>query len=63
MMAKDPNQRYQSMSEVIAAIERGRGNAGMSWSGLAVIFGFLAVFVVCLLLGLAAAAVYFLLMK
>lgn len=60
MMAKDPAQRYQSMSEVIAALERGRrSQGGVSLSTVIMVIGFLLVFVFCLLLGLGAAALYF----
>jgi hypothetical protein len=60
MMAKDPNQRHQSMSDVISAIERGRrSGSGSSLSGLLLIFGFLAVFAVCVIMGLILAMVYF----
>ncbi|HVK82011.1 MAG TPA: serine/threonine-protein kinase, partial [Verrucomicrobiae bacterium] len=64
MLAKDPNQRYQSMTEVIAAIERGRrSQRGLSLSTIAIGIAFVLIFIFCLLLGLGAAALYFLLLK
>jgi serine/threonine protein kinase len=63
MMAKDPNQRYQSMSEVVAATERGRRNESARWSSLALALGFLLVFIACVLLGLGVAALYFLMLR
>jgi serine/threonine protein kinase len=62
MLAKDPAQRYQTMTEVIAALERGRRSAAR-WSNstLGMVLASFGVFIACALLGLAAAAGYFLL--
>jgi serine/threonine protein kinase len=61
MMAKDPTERYQSMTEVIAALERGqRRIRPLQGSALVMILAFGGVFLACVLLGLAAAAAYFL---
>jgi serine/threonine protein kinase len=59
MMVKNPAQRYQSMSEVIADIERGRRSQRIHWGTVGMVLGALGVFVLCVLLGLAAAALYF----
>lgn len=61
MLAKDPNQRYQSLAEVILTIESGkRSKSSVPWSSILLVLAFFAVFVACALLGLAAAAFYFL---
>ncbi|HTN76321.1 MAG TPA: serine/threonine-protein kinase [Pirellulaceae bacterium] len=60
MLAKEPAQRYQSMSELIAALERGRkSRSGLPVSPLLLVVGSLVVFVGCTVLGLVAAAFYF----
>lgn len=60
MLAKDPSQRFASMTEVITAIEHGRrSQSGWSLSTVALVIGFIFVFLFCLLLGLGAAAAYF----
>lgn len=60
MLAKDPSQRYQSMSEVVAAVERGqKSQAAVSWTTIAMVLGFMAVFIGCVVMGLVAAALYF----
>jgi serine/threonine protein kinase len=62
MMAKDPNERYATMSEVIADLERGRrSNSGLSTLGI--LLGAVGVFVLCALVGIGAAAVYFLMLN
>lgn len=60
MLAKNPADRFQTMSEVIAAIERGRRSQGLNWGTIGMVLGALGVFVLCVLLGLGAAAAYFL---
>lgn len=60
MLTKDPSQRYQTMSEVIAAIEQGQRSEGsLQWSTVATFAGYLGFFLLCVALGLVAAAVYF----
>lgn len=64
MMAKDPQERYQTLSEVITAIEQGRRSENaFRWSTLALVCGSVLVFGLCVILGLAAAALYFLLLS
>lgn len=61
MVAKDPHQRYASMTEVIQALESGRrGQSGVTLSPLGMILASVGVFFLCVLIGIAAAALYFL---
>lgn len=60
MLAKDPHARYQSMTEVIAAVERGQRNQGkFSFSTMTLVAAMIGVFMACMLVGLAVAALYF----
>ncbi len=63
MLAKNPAERYQNLGEVLSAIERGKIAAVIApWSTISLVLGFIGVFVACVALGLATAAIYFMLL-
>jgi serine/threonine protein kinase len=64
MMAKDPAERFQTAGELIAAIERAQRAAPPRLnSSVVMVIAFVAIFVLCIFLGLAAAAAYFMLLQ